>query len=59
MRMKSMAAAIGLVLGLSGAALAEVKSLEGVNLGEHWAGPKRSVDDLKGRVVLIELWGFN
>ena len=59
MRIGSMAAALALVVGLSGAANAGVTSLEGINLGEHWAGPKRSVDDLKGRVVLVELWGFN
>lgn len=59
MRVRSVVAALGLLVGLSGAAFAKVESLEGVNLGEHWAGPKRSPDELKGRVVLIELWGFN
>lgn len=59
MHFTRMAAAVGLVVGLSTASLAKVESLEGASLGEHWAGPKRSVDELKGRVVLIELWGFN
>ena len=30
-----------------------------VNLGEHWDGPKRTFHDLKGRVVLFEVWGLN
>ncbi len=27
--------------------------------GEHWYGPEYSMADLKGRVVLIEDWGYN
>jgi hypothetical protein len=49
----------GLVLGLQAVAMAGIGSLDGVNLGEHWYGPKRDASDLKGRVVMIEEWGFN
>lgn len=57
--MRRMALALALVLALPGFALAEVKSIEGASLGEHWYGPKYSMEDLQGRVVLIELWGYN
>ena len=33
--------------------------LDGVNLGEHWFGPNLTLDDLKGRIVLLEFWGYN
>jgi hypothetical protein len=50
-----------LVLALSACSSAESSEkgtlLEKVNLGENWYGPKLSLDDLKGRVVLIEFWG--
>jgi|TARA_R110002072_G_scaffold291678_1_gene459925 hypothetical protein len=59
MKLKHMAAALGLLVSLSGAAFAKVESLEGMNMGEHWAGPKLSESDLKGRVVMVEMWGFN
>ena len=39
-------------------ALAEA-TLDGVRLGEYATGPKVSVSDLKGRVVLFEYWGVN
>lgn len=45
--------------GLAGTLRAEVTSTEGINLGEHWYGPQYKVEDLKGRVVLFELWGIN
>jgi hypothetical protein len=39
---------------------AETKStLESVSVGSHVFGPKLNVEDLKGRVVLIEFWGRN
>ena len=59
MNLKHVAAALGLLVSLSGAAFAKVESLEGMNMGEHWAGPKLSESDLKGRVVMVEMWGFN
>jgi hypothetical protein len=33
--------------------------IEGMSLGEHIYGPKFSLEDLKGRVVLVEFWGIN
>ena len=59
MKLTSMATAVGLLVSLSGVAFAKVESLDGVTLGEHWYGPKRTEADLKGRVVMIEEWGFN
>lgn len=40
-------------------ASAGVTSLEGANIGEHWSGPKFTLEELKGRVVMFELWGYN
>jgi ABC-type nitrate/sulfonate/bicarbonate transport system substrate-binding protein len=61
--MRSVLAAIIAAGGASvllGAEGTEVKStLEAVSLGESWFGPKLGVEDLKGRVVLIEFWGRN
>ncbi|MGE0707136.1 MAG: hypothetical protein AB7N76_17025 [Planctomycetota bacterium] len=55
-----LALAASMTLALSNAAFAGgIGNLEGVNLGEHWYGPKRDKDELKGRVVMIEEWGFN
>ncbi|MBL4844221.1 MAG: hypothetical protein JKY65_01735 [Planctomycetes bacterium] len=59
MKLRCTAVALGLMLSLGGPAFAKVESLDGVNLGEHWYGPKRTEADLKGRVVMIEEWGFN
>lgn len=47
------------LLAVSGVAQAKVESLEGANLGTWWYGPKYTLEDLKGRVVLIEMWGYN
>lgn len=33
--------------------------LDQISLGEHWYGPNHTLDDLKGRVVMFELWGYN
>ena len=51
--------ALVLALSLPGLAEAKVTSLDGANLGEHWYGPKYTLEDLKGRVVMFELWGYN
>lgn len=48
-----------LTMCLAGPAFAQVTSLEGANLGTHWFGPKVELDDLKGRCVLVEVWGYN
>lgn len=37
----------------------ETSALEGVSLGEYWYGPNLTSGDLKGRVVLLEFWGYN
>lgn len=56
----SVALAFGLGLALlSGVADAQVSSLQGGNLGQHWYGPEYTMDDLKGRVVMVEAWGYN
>ncbi len=52
--------AIVALTALCSAAVADgVTSLEGANLGTHWYGPNYTLDDLKGRVVVIEMWGYN
>ena len=30
-----------------------------VQLGAHWYGPELSHRDLRGRVVLVKVWGLN
>ena len=47
------------LLMLQGSAFAKCESLTGANLGEHWYGPKRTLEGLKGHVVLWENWGYN
>jgi hypothetical protein len=32
---------------------------EGISLGSYIMGPKLTADSLKGRVILLELWGIN
>jgi hypothetical protein len=51
--------AVALVVGTTAVASAKVESLEGANLGTYWYGPKVELEDLKGHVVMFELWGFN
>ena len=50
--------AAGLVLAFASTAFAKTE-LEGVALGQYWSGPEWTQDDLKGRVVMFELWGYN
>lgn len=38
---------------------ATTKLQDAFKFGEHWYGPKYTMDDLKGRVVLLEDWGYN
>jgi hypothetical protein len=59
MRSAALIVAAGLVLGFGSVSEAKVESMDGMNLGEHWFGPKRTMADLKGRVVMVEMWGFN
>ncbi|MBX7102499.1 MAG: hypothetical protein K1X57_00355 [Gemmataceae bacterium] len=41
------------------AAVAPAQSLSTVNFGEVVRGSKPELDDLKGRVVVIEFWGIH
>jgi hypothetical protein len=59
MRKSLIALAMGALLCGAPLAFAKVSSLEGANLGEHWYGPERTLDGLKGHVVLWENWGYN
>jgi len=48
------------VLLVTSSALAAPSTLkDSVRLGEHWYGPEFKLEDLKGRVVLFEIWGMN
>lgn len=31
--------------------------LSGLNIGTHWYGAEIDASDLKGKVVLVEIWG--
>lgn len=42
----------------AGTAGAESTIDDSVRLGQHWFGPELSKEDLEGRVVLIEDWGY-
>ena len=40
-----------------GAAFADDATIDELNLGAYWYGPKITKKDLAGKVVLVELWG--
>ena len=44
---------------LGGAGTAGAQGLDELSLGETWYGEHWDVADLKGRVVLMEIWGYN
>jgi thiol-disulfide isomerase/thioredoxin len=48
-----------LLLGLLATCLSAAATMDGVNLGTHISGPKVTVEELKGKVVLFEYWGVN
>lgn len=48
-----------LSLALVRPAGAQEPRTEGISLGTHIMGPKLTTNDLKGRVILLELWGIN
>lgn len=52
----TLALGLALAAGLAGLGAAELK---GVNLGTHVSGPKVTLDDLGGKVVIFEYWGVN
>ena len=56
MRKLILAAAAALLL--PSAALA-ADDLDKANLGQHWYGPDRTMESLKGHIVLWENWGYN
>lgn len=45
------------LLALSTLALAEGEHIRDLNLGEYWYGAQIDMNDLKGKVVLVEIWG--
>ena len=60
MRFGTLAASVCAVVCLSAAPVADAPNLsKGFKFGEHWFGPDLTEEDLKGRVVLIEDWGYN
>jgi hypothetical protein len=51
--------AIGLCLATAAGAPAADVTLKSVRFGDAILGSKPSADALKGKVVLVELWGIN
>ncbi len=51
-------AALALTL-LAPAAAASATTLDDLRLGEVWYGDPVTPDQMKGRVVVVEFWGFN
>ena len=56
--MRKLLLAVSLVLLSYAPAFAKVESLEGASLGEHWYGPKETLETVKGHVVFWENWGY-
>ena len=56
----AIAGVCGAVLSLAApvAAAESVNLKSAVRLGSHWYGPELALEDLEGRVVLIEDWGL-
>ena len=46
-----------LVAMLASAATAGDTDLERLSMGEYWYGAQVDLDDLRGKVVLVEYWG--
>lgn len=57
--MRKLLVAAAALLLLPSAAFAKVESIEGAGLGTHWYGPPRTLEGLKGHIVLWENWGYN
>lgn len=47
------------VVLMQATAFAKVDGIENATLGEHWYGTPRTLESLKGHVVLWENWGYN
>ena len=58
-RLAVLALALGGLLSFASPGSASVSGLDSANLGEHWYGPERTLETLKGHVVLWENWGYN
>ncbi len=56
--MRRLFAAIALACVLTTPAFA-IDPLDKATLGEHWYGPKRTLEDMRGHIVFWENWGFN
>jgi hypothetical protein len=57
--MRKLLIAAAALLLVPSIASAKVESLESASLGSHWYGPQRTLEGLKGHVVLWENWGYN
>jgi len=53
----SLVLAIGLSIGGGHRVTAEDRTIDQLNVGTYWQGPKIDRADLKGKVVLVWLWG--
>jgi hypothetical protein len=56
--MKRSCALLALALASSLASAAEMPTLRDVLLDQTWFGDEVTVEDLQGRVVLLEFWGI-
>jgi len=52
-----LAAALALAPFGAGAGAGEAITIDDLNVGTHWYGPKVTAKDLAGKVVLVEMWG--
>jgi hypothetical protein len=50
---------LGILFGLALIGPVGAQEASGISLGTHIMGPKLTADDLKGRVILFEVWGIN
>lgn len=63
--MRKLVVLLALAVGLGAFIVAEEEESSGaaqlskVSLGQHWYGPQVDLEELKGRVVMLEFWGFN
>jgi hypothetical protein len=56
--MKQGLTTLAFLASLAVAAQAEI-TLDNLSLGEHWYGDNVAVEDMQGRVVMVEMWGRN
>ena len=53
------AAALVLATAVAAAPAASATTIQDLTLGDTWYGEPITQDGLKGRVVVVEFWGFN